>query len=156
MTFKNMIILLKSFLREFQQVETWFLYRENKKRFIEKMMDPSFNWKPYAKTYNPYYLKWGYKFPMYEFEYYALNTGVKSDLYLPIRLYQSFIFPYLDHDAWHWGYADKNMFARLLDIEDAQKHVDVQLPECVICCDNGRFLCMEVGMDALMMRLWQQ
>lgn len=120
-------------------IEKRWLYRENKKQFIKKMMDPSFDWKKYAHKYNPYFLKWGYKFPMYEFEYYAQNTGVKSDLYLPIRLYQKYIFNYLDHDMWHWGYADKNMFSRLLDIKEAQKHVDVLLPECVACCDNGRY-----------------
>lgn len=116
-----------------------FLYKANRNLFFSKMMDPSFNWKQYAHEYNPYYLKWGFKFPMYEFEYYAQNTGVKSDFYLPIRLYQKYIFNYLDHDAWHWGYADKNMFARFLDIKDAQKYIDVLLPECVSCCNNGRY-----------------
>ncbi len=116
-----------------------FLYRANKNTFISRMMDPSFNWKKYAHTYNPYYLQWGFKFPMYEFEYYAQNSGIKSNLYLPIELYRKYVFPYLDHDGWHWGYADKNMFARLLNIEDAQKHIDVVLPECVACCDNGRY-----------------
>lgn len=117
----------------------FYLYRENRIQFIKRMMDPSFDWKKYRSQYNPYYLKYGFKFPMYECEYYAANTGVKSDLYLPIRLYQRYIFPYLDHDAWHWGYADKNMFARLLDIKEAQKHVDVLVPECVVCCNNGRY-----------------
>lgn len=120
-------------------IEKRWLYRENKKLFFKKMMDPAFNWKKYSHIYNPYYLKWGFKFPMYEFEYYAQNSGVESDLYLPIQLYRKYIFPYLDHDAWHWGYADKNMFARLLNVEDAKKHVDVLLPECVACCDNGRY-----------------
>jgi hypothetical protein len=141
-----MIVYLKKGLRIIKSlgkciipVEKWYLYRENDKRFFKKMMDPSFNWKQYAHEYNPYYLKWGFKFPMYEFEYYAQNTGVKSDLYLPIRFYQRYIFPYLDHDTWHWGYADKNMFSRLLDIKDAQQYIDVLVPECVACCDNGRY-----------------
>ena len=72
--------------------EKRFLYKANKRMFMRKMMDPSFDWRKYSNEYNPYYLKWGYKFPMYEFEYYAKNTGVKSDLYLPIRFYQRYIF----------------------------------------------------------------
>ena len=136
---KSIISKFIALISKCEPIEKRWLYRENKRRFINKMMDPSFEWKKYAHTYNPYYLKWGYKFPMYEFEYYAQNTGVKSDLYLPIRFYQRYIFTYLDHDAWHWGYADKNMFARLLNIEEAQKHVDVLVPECVTCCDNGRY-----------------
>lgn len=116
-----------------------FLYKANEKQFIKKMMDSSFDWKKYRRQYNPYYLQFGFKFPMYECEYYAANTGVRSDLYLPIRLYGQYIFPYLNHAAWRWGYADKNMFARLLDIKDAQKHIDVLVPECIACCDNGRY-----------------
>lgn len=136
---KRIISKFIALIGKCEPIEKRWLYRENKRRFINKMMDPSFDWKKYAHTYNPYYMKWGYKFPMYEFEYYAQNTGVKSNLYLPIRFYQRYIFTYLDHDAWHWGYADKNMFARLLNIEEAKKHVDVLVPECVACCDNGRY-----------------
>ena len=128
--------VIKAILYRFPE---FYLYRENKIQFKKKIMDPVFDWKKYRRQYNPYYLKYGFKFPMYECEYYAANTGVKSDLYLPIRLYQSYIFPYLDHDSWHWGYADKNMFSRFLDIKEAQKHIDVLVPECVCCCDNGRY-----------------
>lgn len=115
-----------------------FLYADNRRRFHEKMMDPAFPYKKY-KGINPYFAKWGFKFPIYECEYYAQQNGVKSDLYLPIAFYNKYIFPYLDQDAWHWGYADKNMFARLLNIEDAQKYVDVLIPECIVCCDNGQY-----------------
>lgn len=114
------------------------LYAANAKRFKEKIMDPKFSFKDY-KGVNPYFAKWGYKFPMYECEYYAQQTGVKSDLYLPISLYTQLIFPYLDHSGWWWGFANKNLFARLLNIENAQKHIDVKIPECIVCCDNHQY-----------------
>ena len=137
---KNILRRVKSLLKFFlYRYQKYYLYRENKYQFLKKIMDPSFNWKKYRHKYNPYYLQYGFKFPMYEFEYYALCTGIKSDLYLPIRFYQQYVFPYLDHDAWHWGYADKNMFARFLDIKEAQRHIEVMVPECIACCDNGRF-----------------
>lgn len=125
-------------LCHFIKYEGDFLYRNSNRRFIKNMMDPAFDIKK-IKGFNPYFLKWGYKFPLYESVYYSQQTGVESDLYLPIGLYNDYIFPYLDHDAWHYGYADKNMFARLLDVENAQKYVDVLIPEYVVYCDNGRF-----------------
>lgn len=127
-----------SVFRKSYPVKEFYLYRDNRKNFFKKVMDPSFPWKNY-KGSNPYFKKWGFDFPMYETEYYCQNTGVRSDLYLPISFYKRYVFPYLDHDSWHWGYADKNMFSRLLAIEEAQKHVDVMIPECVVCCDNGRY-----------------
>lgn len=31
------------------------------------------------------------------------------------------------------------MFHRLLDIDEAKKHIDVSMPETVACCVNGRY-----------------
>lgn len=115
----------------------------NKKYFLSKYMGKTFDWEKYRKN-NPYYLKYGFKFPMYEFEYYAANSGVKSDLYLPDKFFKLYIIPYLNHIAWQSGYTNKNIMSRLLDIDEAQQnHIDVLVPECVTYCDNGRYFLFE-------------
>lgn len=125
-------------MRHSVKYEEILLYKESKRGFTKQIMDPKFNYKD-IKGYNPYFLKWGYKFPHYESVYFSQQTGVKSDLYLPVNLYNNYIFPYLNQSLWRWGYADKNMFPRLFNIEEAQKHVDVLIPEYIVYCDNGRY-----------------
>ena len=108
-------------------------------RFREKMMDPKFDWKPYANRVNPYFERFGFKFSALEGEYYAACTGVKSDLYIPMTLYDDFLYPYLNPQTWRLGYCDKNMFSRLLNISEAQQHVDIEIPEYIVYCDFGRY-----------------
>lgn len=115
------------------------LYKDSISRFRKKMMDPEFEWKKYAKEINPYFKQFGFNISSLESEYYAACTGVKSDLYLPIALYEKLIFPYLNTYYWRLGYSDKNIIPRLLNIPEAQKHVDILIPEYIVYCDYGRF-----------------
>lgn len=115
------------------------LFKDSLFRFRSNLMDPSFDGSKYEKKVNPYFAKYGFKFSQLESKYCSECTGVDSDLYIPVVLYNDYIYPYLNPDAWRLGYCDKNMFKRLIDIEDVRKHVDVLLPECIVCCDNGRF-----------------
>lgn len=119
------------------------LYSDSLRLFRKKIMDPSFDWKKYAKDMNPYYAKYGFKFSTVESKYYKECTGVESDLYLPIAFYNKCLYPFLNPDSWRMGYCDKNMFPRLLNIKEAQEHVDILIPEYVAYCDNGRFFVNE-------------
>lgn len=118
--------------------EKEYLYSHSLKNFKRRFMAPNFEWKKYKGKINPYFAKWGFKFPLIESAYYSQASGIKANHYLPFTLYSRYIFSYLNRQAWFWGYADKNMFHRFLDIKQAQKEIDVQLPKCVGCCDNGR------------------
>lgn len=131
-------VLWKGFSK-LQEREQDRLYYQSIARFRKKMMDPTFEWEQYNDRINPYFKKFDFRFSTLESEYYAECTGIKSDLYLPIALYENIIYPYLNPDPWRVGYCDKNMFPRLLNINEAQKLVDVQIPECITYCDNGRF-----------------
>ena len=119
--------------------EEEYLYNHSLKHFLKRFMDPNFDWKKYKGEINPFFAKWGFKFPLVESAYYSEASGIKAYHYLPFTLYSRYIFSYLNRQAWYWGYADKNMFHRFLDIKQAQKEIDVQLPICVGCCDNGRY-----------------
>lgn len=129
---------IKKYLIDSYNWKKHLLFRINKKKFLEEILGRTFDYTKCSK-YNPYYLKYGFKFPMYEFEYYAINSGIKSDLYLPDEFFHRYILPYLNHSIWQSAYANKNMMARLLDINEAKNHIDVLVPECIACCDNGRF-----------------
>lgn len=101
-------------------------------------MDPAYHSKNEDKV-NPYFMQYGFRFSLLESEYCSMCTGIKSNLYLPVALYNDYIYPLLNPDAWRLGYCDKNMFPRLLDIPNLQKKIDVLVPECIVCCDNGRY-----------------
>lgn len=154
--------ILHFFKMLFGRYPFFYLYLPNEISFIKKYLDPTFNWKKYifyrvnrknflkkhmgptfvgseCFRYNPYYLKYGFKFPMYEFEFYAANSGVKSDLYLPTQFFGRYIYPFLNFKRVASGYTNKNMLDRILDIKDAQKYIDVLTPENIAFCDNGRF-----------------
>ncbi len=115
------------------------LYYISKEEFRNKLMDPKYPWKKYDDTINPYFLKWGFKFSALESKYYSECTGVESDLYVPLGLFNHVILPYLNNTDWRIGFADKNISSRILDIKDSQQHVDVIFPECITSCQNGRF-----------------
>lgn len=119
--------------------EKEYLYHHSLKNFKKRFMDPNFDYKRYEGQINPYFAKWGFKFPLVEAAYYSKASGIEAYHYLPFSLYSRYIFSYLNRQTWYWGYADKNMFHRFLDIKSAQKEIDVLLPVCVGCCDNGRF-----------------
>lgn len=119
--------------------EKEYLYNHSLYHFKKRFMDPNFEWKKYKGQINPYFAKWGFKFPLVESTYYSKASGIEAYHYLPFTLYSRYIFSYLNRQAWYWGYADKNMFHRFLDIKKAQNDIDILLPICVGCCDNGRF-----------------
>lgn len=112
---------------------------ESEKEFRKKLMDPSFDWKKYSKQENSYFSKWGLHFSNLESAYCSLCTGVKSELYVPVYFFNRVILPYLNHMDWKSGFADKNLFAKMLDIDDAKKYIDIRIPECIICCQHGRY-----------------
>lgn len=107
--------------------------------FRNGIMDPHFPWKQYEGRLNPYYLKYGFRISTLESEYYSRCSGVKSDLYMPLSLYYRFLYPYLNNDAWRWGFVDKNMLARLLSANDTRISSEVLVPESIAYCQNGRF-----------------
>lgn len=115
------------------------LYHISKDEFRSKLMDPSFDWRKYDKELNPYFLKWGFRFSRMESEYFSQCTGVRSDLYIPIGLFNHYILPYLNNTGWRLGFADKNAAKRILAIDDANKHIDVVFPDCFVSCQNGRY-----------------
>lgn len=119
--------------------EEEIIFSDSLQAFKKKIMDPKFDSSSCERNINPFFAKYGFKFSMLESEYYSICTGVKSDMYLPIMLYNKYIYPFLNPDAWRMGYCDKNMFTRLLNIKEAQKHIDILVPEYIVYCDNGRF-----------------
>lgn len=115
------------------------LYRQGDHWFKKNIMDPSYSWKDYTTVVNPYFKKYGFRFSMLESEYYSQCSGIRSDLYIPVTLYDYYILPYLNNEAWRLGFADKNMCTRIIHVDDALKHIDVMFPKCIICCINGHY-----------------
>ena len=134
----NEIKFIKKYLNPSFNWKKWIFFRLNRKKILKKYLGPTFNWSECCR-YNPYYLKYGFKFPMYEFEYYAANSGVKSDLYFPEEFMVRYIYPYMNFKKIVAGYTNKCMIDRMLDINNAKKNVDVLTPENIAFCDNGRF-----------------
>lgn len=138
--FKNLVqkISWKAFRWTCPDEKTW-LYNVSLNKFKKQLMDPRFDSAPYENIDNEYFKQFGFRFSQLESEFYSQCTGVRSNLYIPIGLWDWFIYPYLNKNMWRVAYCDKNMFHRLLDINEAKQHIDIQMPECVIYCDNGRF-----------------
>ena len=107
------------------------------KYFLSKKMDKSFPYKKYLKEENPFFAKWGFHYSQVEGAYFAKCTGIQSDLYLTHSLWNRYIYPYLNRDSWRWPYTDKNMFYRILDMQNISKRLDISLPETVVCNCNG-------------------
>lgn len=140
-----------TFIKEYLQSFLWKLYchtlpskeeltyQDGINSFKKKIMDPDFDWKPYVKKINPYFEKYGFKYSMLDNEYYYQCNGIKSDLYIPLSFYKMFLYPYLNPERWRVSYTEKNMFSRFLNIKEAQKHIDIQMAECIVYCDNGCF-----------------
>lgn len=117
----------------------FILFLLNKKKFLQKYIGTAFDFFGGGGNYmqyNPYYLKYGYKFPMYEFAYYAASSGVKSDLYLPCRFARLYIWPYLNCTQKISKYSNKAMMDSFLDIKETQKHIDVLTPQNIVLCDK--------------------
>ena len=107
--------------------------------FKNIIMDPCFPWEKYAKGNIPYFQQYGYNVPKIESEYYSLASGIKSDYYVPYTLWQYFIYPYLNRAEWRYAYSDKNMFDRILDINNLKNEIDVSTPETIVRNMNGLF-----------------
>ena len=91
--------------------------------FFEHIMDPSWNYKPYRHKYNPYFLKYGFKYSIMEGEYYKQMTGIESDLYIPQTFFYYYLWPFLNKAGYQ---QDKNMFRKLLDIKNCK--MDLIMP----------------------------
>lgn len=123
----------------------WAIYHISKQEFKEKLMDPTFNTKQFEGGVNPYFKKWGFKISNLECRYFSMCTGVESDLYVPVGLFNRFILPYLNNMNWRYGFADKNISQRILNISKNSDEIDVRLPECIVSCQNGRYF---IGQNA--------
>lgn len=55
-----------------------FLNHGKDHMFFEHIMDPSWDYKPYRHKYNPYFLRYGFKYSIMEGEYYKQMTGGKA------------------------------------------------------------------------------
>ena len=115
------------------------LYYMSKDEFKSKLMDQNFPWKKYDNSLNPYFLQWGFRFSSLESKYYSQCTGVESDFYVPLGLFNHVILPFLNNTNWRIGFADKNIANRMLDVIDTQQHIDVRFTECITSCQNGHF-----------------
>ena len=103
-------------------------------KFFEHIMDPSWNYKPYRHKYNPYFLKYGFKYSIMEGEYYKQMTGVESDLYIPQTFFFYYLCPYLNKAAYQ---QDKNMFRKQLDVRNSK--MDFIMPLQVVYNQGGIF-----------------
>lgn len=102
--------------------------------FFEHIMDPSWNYKPYKHKYNPYFLKYGFKYSIMEGEYYKQMTGIESDLYIPQTFFYYYLHPFLNQAGYK---QDKNLFRRLLDIRSSK--IDFIMPMQVCYNQSGVF-----------------
>lgn len=102
--------------------------------FFEHIMDPSWNYKPYRHKYNPYFLKYGFKYSIMEGEYYKQMTGIESDLYIPQTFFYYYLWPFLNKAGYQ---QDKNMFRKLLDIKNCK--MDLIMPYQVCYNQGGGF-----------------
>lgn len=93
----------------------------------------------YKHQYSTYFQKWGLKVPMVLSEYCSQMSGIKADTYLPRDLAFNYIYPYLVRYDFCPAYADKNIEARVLNIKELQKKVDIQIPKSLIYNMNGVF-----------------
>lgn len=117
----------------------WAICYISKQEFKEKLMDPAFNSKQMDRGVNPYFKKWGFKVSNLESKYFGMCTGVESDIYVPVGIFNSYILPYINNTKWRYGFADKNISQRILDIAKTSKEIDVCIPECIVSCQNGRY-----------------
>lgn len=132
---KCLLKVVNKTTRQFYSFEKGFGYDY----FIRKKIDKSFDYKKYLKIENPFFAKYGFHYSQMEGEYFALCSGIRSDYYVPYSLWNEYIYPYLNRDTWRWPYTDKNMFYRLLDIDNLSKRIDISLPECEVYNCNGVF-----------------
>lgn len=102
--------------------------------FFEHTMDPSWNYKPYRHKYNPYFLKYGFKYSIMEGEYYKQMTGIESDLYIPQTFFYYYLWPFLNKAGYQ---QDKNMFRKLFDIKNCK--MDLIMPYQVCYNQGGGF-----------------
>lgn len=128
--------MIKLFLSQlFNRIARFFLFLQAKillnhgkdYKFFEHIMDPSWNYKPYRHKYNPYFLKYGFKYSTMEGEYYKLMTGVESDLYIPQTFFFYYLWPFLNQTGYH---QDKNMFRKLLDVRNSKMEFIMPLQVC--------------------------
>ncbi|MBO4822409.1 MAG: hypothetical protein J5548_13215 [Prevotella sp.] len=104
--------------------------------FVNHVMDPEFDYKPYLKQVNPYYARHGFKFSMVEAEYNSRLSGVKSDLYISNTFFRHYLVPFLNGDGKN---VDKNMFRKLLGNGNPRKKVAFTMAEQVTYNMNGVF-----------------
>lgn len=128
--------MIKLFLSKgFNRIASFFLFLQAKVllnhgkdyKFFEHIMDPSWNYKPYRHKYNPYFLKYGFKYSIMEGEYYKQLTGVESDLYIPQTFFFYYLWPFLNKAGYQ---QDKNMFRKLLDARNAKMEFIMPFQVC--------------------------
>lgn len=73
-----------------------YIRRGRHTTFISHVMAPEFDIKRYKGAINPYFAKWGFKFPLFETKYYEKMTGVEADHYIPFTLLSHYLIPFLN------------------------------------------------------------
>lgn len=138
----NIIVKLSNFFLNqvlFLLFPKWFIYYLSKQKFKTKLMDPNFDVRKFDKGLNPYFAKYGFRVSNLEARYFGMCTGIESDLYVPVGIFDKYIIPYLNNMEWRYGFADKNISQRILDISKTSSEIDVRIPECIVSCQNGRY-----------------
>lgn len=115
------------------------LYETSLYDFKNKFMDPAYSNPQAEKELNPFFLEYGFRFSSLESAYFGEITGVKSDLYIPVGLWNRLLYPFINKSMWREAYCDKNMFHRFLNIKEAQKEIDILEPCTIACCCSGRY-----------------
>lgn len=134
---KKIIGKIRSRIVKFDKYK--YLHDTSLSIFKNKFMDPDYNNIVAEKELNPFYKEYGFKFSRLESDYFSKVTGVSSDLYVPVGLWNQLLYPFLNKVMWREAYCDKNMFHRFLDIKEAQKHIDILEPNTIVCCCSGRY-----------------
>lgn len=127
--------MIKSLSKLFNRIARLFLFLEAKTllnhgkdhMFFKHIMDPSWNYRPYKHKYNPYFLKYGFKYSIMEGEYYKQMTGIESDLYIPQTFFFYYLCPFLNKAGYQ---QDKNMFRKLLDVRNCKMDLIMPLQVC--------------------------
>ena len=113
-----------------------YIRRGRHTTFISHVMAPEFDIKRYKGAINPYFAKWGFKFPLFETKYYEKMTGVEADHYIPFTLLSHYLIPFLNgtEDSF-----DKNDQRILFGAKLQNKKVEFIMPEQVVYNKWGTF-----------------
>lgn len=105
--------------------------------FLNNEMDPRFPWKNHVEKKNEYFQKWGFSVSQLDAEYYSHVSGIRANHYVTRSMAVHYIYPFLDRYDFLPAYMDKNAQRLFLRLPDPA--LDIEIPETVICNNNGIF-----------------